>query len=107
MSETHAVKVMIGGQELVVSSEHPPDYTREVAGFFDALLHRIRTELPTVDAHRAAILAGLAVTDELYQARGGDAAAADRLRAIQERLTRLLPPSRRGPRSPETAAPGA
>ncbi len=93
-----AVKVTIGGQELLVSSDHPPEYTREVAGYFDAALSRIRTALPTVDAHRAAILAALAVTDELFQARRADAEAARRLEVLTEELARLVPPARRAPR---------
>jgi len=64
----HSVKIQLGGTELTVSSEHPPEYTREVAAHFDAVLARIRGSIPSVDAHRAALLAGLAITDELFQA---------------------------------------
>lgn len=91
-----AVKVVIGGHELTISSDHPPEYTRLVAGYYDEALQRIRAAAPTVDAHRAAILAGLAVTDELFQARQNDQARADRLRTVSELLARLLPPSKRG-----------
>jgi cell division protein ZapA (FtsZ GTPase activity inhibitor) len=101
-----AVRVTIGGHELLVSSPHPPDYTREVAAYFDAALARMRAELPTIDAHRAAILAGLAVTDELFQARQADAASARRIQAVTEELARLVPPAKRGPRSRESAGPG-
>lgn len=104
MSE--AVRVTIGGHELLVSSDHPPEYTREVAAYFDAALARIRAALPTVDAHRAAILAALAVTDELFQARQADAAAARRLEAVTGELARLVPPGRRGPRPRDAADPG-
>jgi cell division protein ZapA (FtsZ GTPase activity inhibitor) len=100
------VRVSIGGHELLVSSEHPPEYTREVAAYFDAALGRIREALPTVDAHRAAILAGLAVTDELFQARRADAEAAGRLEAVTAELARLVPPAKRGPRSRQDAGPG-
>ena len=55
----HSVKIQLGGTELTVSSEHSPDYTREVAAHFDAVLARIRSSVPSVDAHRAALLAGL------------------------------------------------
>ncbi|HSE53378.1 MAG TPA: cell division protein ZapA, partial [Gemmatimonadales bacterium] len=65
MSTTrHSVKIQLGGTELTVSSEHTPEYTREVAAHFDAVLARIRASVPSVDAHRAALLAGLAITDE-------------------------------------------
>ena len=92
----HSVKIALGGTELTVSSEHTPEYTREVAAYFDAVLARIRSSVPSVDAHRAALLAGLAITDELFQAREGDAKQAARLRGMTERLARLVPPSKRG-----------
>jgi cell division protein ZapA (FtsZ GTPase activity inhibitor) len=71
-------------------------YTRDVAAYSDAALARVGAALPTVDALRAAILAGLAVTDELFQARQGDTVAADRLRVVTEGLARLVPPAKRG-----------
>jgi cell division protein ZapA (FtsZ GTPase activity inhibitor) len=92
----HSVKVQLGGTELTISSELPPDYTREVAAHFDAVLARIRGSVPSVDALRAALLAGLAITDELFQARKGDVAQAAKLTGLSERLTHLLPPGRRG-----------
>jgi cell division protein ZapA (FtsZ GTPase activity inhibitor) len=103
---SQAVKVTIGGHELLVSSEHPAEYTRAVASYFDEALARIRTALPTVDAHRAAILAGLAVTDELFQTRQADATAANRIRAVTEDLTRLVPPVKRGPHARDAAGSG-
>ncbi|MBM4186543.1 MAG: cell division protein ZapA [Gemmatimonadetes bacterium] len=96
MSES--VEVSIGGQRLLVSSDHAPDYTRAVAAHFDAAYARIRSALPTVDMQRAAILAGLAVTDELFQVRRDGETSIERIRAIEARLSRLLPPGRRGGR---------
>ena len=57
MTTRHSVKIQLGGTEFTVSSEHPPEYTREVAAYFDAVLARIRGSLPSVDAHKAALLA--------------------------------------------------
>lgn len=99
-----AVEVIIGGQKLLVSSDHPAEYTREVAAHFGAALAKIRDALPTVDAHRAAILAGLAVTDELFQARQADAATVDRIEAVTEQLARLLPPAKRGTKAQDPVA---
>lgn len=100
----NAVEVTIGGHKLVVSSEHPAEYTRDVAAHFDAALRKIRASLPTVDAHRAAILAGLAVTDELLQTRQAGTATAGRIVAVSEQLTRLLPPAKRGPKARDAVA---
>lgn len=96
MTERQAVRVTIGGEEYSVRSELPAEYTREVAAHFDRVLRGIRGSLPTVEAHKTAILAGLAVTDELFQARRGDADHAARLSTLIEELTRLMPPGRRG-----------
>lgn len=106
MTDPRPVEVTIGGHKLRVSSEHPEAYTREVAAYFDAALARIRAELPTMDAHRAAILAGMAITDELFQARGAVQATDARLESVMQRLLRMLPPAKRGLRAQDVVAPG-
>ena len=97
-TQRHSVKVTLGGIELSISSEHPPEYTREVAAYFDAVLARFRNAGPTIDAHRAALLAGLAITDELFQARAKGRGAIDpaRIRAMRDRLARLVPAAKGG-----------
>ena len=92
----NAVRVTIGGEEYTVRSELPPEYTREVAAYFDAALKRVRDSLPSVESHKIAILAGLAITDELFQARRGDRDIAARVTALADELARLLPPAKRG-----------
>ena len=98
----NAVRVTIGGEEFTVRSELPPEYTREVAAYLDAALKRVRDGLPTVEAHKAAILAGLAITDELFQARRGDRELAGRLSSMADQLARVLPPAKRGSRAAAT-----
>lgn len=95
----NAVRVVIGGEEYTVRSELPPDYTREVAAYLDAALKRVRDSLPMVESHKAAILAALSITDELFQARRGDREVADRLSSMANDLARLLPPAKRGSRA--------
>ena len=95
----NAVRVTIGGEELTVRSELPPEYTREVAAYLDAALKRVRDSLTSVDVQKAAILAALAITDELFQARRGDREIANRMGALADELARLLPPAKRGKRS--------
>jgi cell division protein ZapA len=98
-SAKNAVRVTIGGEELTVRSELPPEYTREVAAYLDAALKRVRDSLPSVDVQKAAILAALAITDELFQARRGDREIANRMSTLADDLARLLPPAKRGKRS--------
>lgn len=95
----NSVRVRVGGEDLVVRSELSPEYTREVAAYLDDALRRIRAMLPTVEAHKAAILAGLAVTDELFRARRADEEVAARVSTLTDDLARLLPPTKRGQRS--------
>lgn len=105
MNGKHAVRVIIGGEEYSVRSELPPEYTREVAAYLDAALKRVRDMLPTVESHKAAILAALAITDELFQARRGDREIAARVTAVADDLARLLPPAKRG--RPVAGSPAA
>ena len=95
----NAVRVLIGGEEFTVRSELPPEYTREVAAYLDAALKRVRDSLPMVETHKAAVLAALAITDELFQARRGDRDIADRIAVLADDLARLLPPAKRGKRA--------
>jgi cell division protein ZapA len=95
----NAVRVTIGGEEYTVRSELPPEYTREVAAYVDASLKRVRDMLPSLETHKVAILAALAITDELFQARRGDRDIAHRLNTIADDLARLLPPAKRGSRA--------
>ena len=92
----NAVKVTIGGEEFTVRSELSPDYTQEVATYFDRILRDIRSSLPTMEAHKVAILAGLAITDELFQSRRGDKDQAARITALVEEFARLAPARRSG-----------
>jgi len=95
----NAVRVFIGGEEFTVRSELPPEYTREVAAYLDAALKRVRDSMPMVETHKAAILAALAITDELFQARRTDREIAGRLSGMADDLARLLPPAKRGKRA--------
>ncbi len=97
-----AVRVTVGGEELTVRSELPPEYTREVAAYYDEQLRHVRTMLPTLEAYKAAILAGLAVTDELFRAHRVDGELAVRLTAMTEDIARLLPPAKRAPKGSAT-----
>ena len=98
-----AVKVWIGGDEYTVRSELPAEYTKEVAAYLDAALKRVREMLPTLDGQKAAVLAALAITDELFQARRGDREVASRLAALADDVARIPPPAKRGDRSPTAA----
>ena len=98
MTGPQAVRVTIGGEEYAVRSELPAEYTRDVAAYVDAALARVRESLSGVPPHKAAILAALAITDELFQARRGDRELAARMQALADEITPLLPPAKRAGR---------
>lgn len=70
-SEKNVVVVRIGGEEYSIRSPADPDYTRELAGHIDRAINGVlsATQGTMVQAHKAAILASLTITDELFQAR--------------------------------------
>ena len=91
----NSVRVSVGGEEFGLRTELPPEYAREVAAHFDAVLRQIRAASPSLEASKAAILAGFAVTDELFRSRRSDTEVAGRISAMVEELGRLLPPNKR------------
>lgn len=99
MNAKNAVRVTIGGEEFTIRSEHDPAYTQEVAAYVDAALATVREMVPQIESHKAAILAALSITDELFQARLGDREQAQRLSRMADDLARLLPPAKRGKRA--------
>jgi len=105
-TKKHSVKVMIGGEEYTVRSDLPPEYTREVAAYVDRALKQVLSQGPIVETHKAAILAALDITNELFQARKGEREVAARLAALADDLARLLPPGKRKALSNQPSAIG-
>jgi cell division protein ZapA len=77
--------VEIAGERHVLRSDMPPEYTRAVAQHVDDTL-RALPSFPTLEPVRAAILASLSITDELFRARQ----EIDRLRTEIEQKTAEL-----------------
>jgi cell division protein ZapA (FtsZ GTPase activity inhibitor) len=64
----HTVAVDIAGEKHVLRSDVPPEYTRAVAAHVDATI-RALPGFQTLEPFRAATLAALSITDELFRAR--------------------------------------
>lgn len=64
----HSVTVTIAGQKHVLRSDVPPEYTRAVAAHVDATM-RALPAAAALEPHRAATLAALSITDELFRVR--------------------------------------
>lgn len=103
MSERRqVVKVRIGSEEYALRSDRPAEHTRAVAQHVDAALKEVQASGAVVETHKAAILAALAVADELFVARRQRDETTARLRQMAQELERLLPPARRPSRTSGT-----
>jgi cell division protein ZapA len=79
--------VEIGGEEYTIRSEASREYTEACARHVNETMSEIAARGSLVEAHKAAILAALALADQLFQAR----AEARQLRAeLTRRSARLL-----------------
>ena len=63
-----SVTVRIAGEEHTIRSSAEPAYTTRCAAHVDQRIHEIKKQVGLVEGHKAAILAALSITDELFQA---------------------------------------
>lgn len=94
----NVVKVTIGNEEYTLRSDRAPEYTQAVAEHVSRALKEVLATGAIVESHKAAILAALAITDELFQARQAQRDMAQRLNGLAGELSRLLPPNKRSSR---------
>ena len=64
-----AVTVRIGGEDHTIRADVEPEYTERCAKLVDDRIAEIRSQLGLIESHKAAILAALSITDELFQTR--------------------------------------
>ena len=95
MSDKTVVTVTIGGEEYTLKSDRPPEYTKAAAARVDQALREIQRAGAVVETHKSAVLAALAITDELFQAKEAQEELARRLNGLTVELERLLPPAKR------------
>jgi cell division protein ZapA len=63
------VTVRIGGEDHTIRANVEPEYTRKCAEWVDDRITEIKNQLGLIESHKAAILAALSITDEMFQAR--------------------------------------
>ena len=98
MSEKRSsVKVTIVGQELTIRSDATPEHTREVAAYVDKTIRTIMNSGAVVESGRAAILAALQITDELFRARTVQRELNESMDALSSEVRHWLPPAKRSP----------
>ncbi|HET7586113.1 MAG TPA: cell division protein ZapA [Gemmatimonadaceae bacterium] len=90
-----SVKVTIDGDEYTIRSDASPDHTRSVADYVDRAIRTVLQGSPSVDGRKAAILAALQITDELFRTRASSTELATAMSALSADIRRRLPPSKR------------
>ena len=95
-SRKHSVKVEILGESYAIRTEAPPEHTKAVAEHLDRAIRQILSGGSVIEANRAAILAALQITSELFQARDASASLTAAMQELGADVRRMLPPTKRG-----------
>ncbi|MCA9505886.1 MAG: cell division protein ZapA [Spirochaetaceae bacterium] len=88
-----SVGVRIAGHDYRIRSDADPDALREIAGYVDRAMARVRAQTGTVDSFDVAVLTCLNLAREilaLHDRRLDDAVDAERLRGLIERVESAL-----------------
>jgi cell division protein ZapA len=92
----HVVRVTIMGDEFTIRSDASPDHTRRVAEYLDGIIQKVLDAQSRIETSKAAILAALQITDELFREREASRAVDDSIQALSAEIRRWLPPAKRG-----------
>lgn len=89
-----SVRVEIFGEEYTLRSEADAEYTRACARYVDEAIREAHLQSRVSEPHRAAILAALEITDELfrlrYHARRQDERVVARAAELRSRIEEAL-----------------
>lgn len=96
MDQRAIVRVRILGEEYSLRTEASPEHTKTVADHVDRTIRAIMAASSSVETHKAAILAALQITDELFRERGAAESIAADMRQLAADIRPLLPPAKRG-----------
>ena len=67
--DKQTVTVRIAGEEHSLRSHAEPEYTKQCARFVDKRIQEIKQQVGLLEGHKAAILAALSISDELFRAQ--------------------------------------
>ena len=90
-----SVKVEILGESYSIRSDASAEHTRAVAEYLDQAIRQITNTGAVTEANRAAILAAMQITSELFQAREANDAVVAAMAELGDEVRRLLPPAKR------------
>ena len=84
------IKVEIFGQPYAIRGELDEAYVHKLAQYVDEKMHAIAAGTATVDTQKVAVLAALAIADELHSIRDNREQNTDALRERAERCISLI-----------------
>ena len=96
MSVKRSVRVTIVGEEYPIRTERSAEFTRAVAEYVDRTIRSVLAGGSVVEPQKAAILAAMKITDELFNAREQGDELAAKMQGLASEIRRLLPPAKRG-----------
>lgn len=96
MSAKHSTRVTICGEDYTIKSDTPAEHTRAVAAYVDKAIREVMSSAAVVESHKAAILAALSITDELFRERAAGVEIAEAMSGLSSEMRRWLPPKKRG-----------
>ena len=91
-----SVKVEILGESYSIRSEADPEHTRAVAEHLDRAIRQILASGAVIEVNRAAILAALQITSELFREREANQSITSSMQELSGDVRRMLPPAKRG-----------
>jgi cell division protein ZapA len=95
-TKKNSIKVEILGESYAIRSEAPPEHTRAVAEHLDRAIRQILTGGAVIESNRAAILAALQITSELFLEREANQSITAAMQDLSGEVRRMLPPAKRG-----------
>jgi cell division protein ZapA len=89
-SVSSPVKVQIFGQTYTIHGELEPAYVQKLAAYVDEKMSAIADATSTIDTHKVAVLAALAIADELHTIQRDRGEHDELLREQAERCLTLV-----------------
>jgi len=94
-SKKNVVRVTILGDEYSIRSDASPERTRAVAEHVDNVIRETMRAGNIVETQKAAILAALSITDELFDIRESGEDLAGDMKRLTTEIRPWLPPAKR------------
>ena len=99
MESKSVVRVRIVGEEYTLRTDATAEHTQAVAEHVDRTIRAILAAGVSMETQKAAILAALQITDDLFRERAATSSLASEIRQLATDIRPLLPPAKRGDES--------